>query len=493
MALPGDDPRHEVAPEPLEVQLAREALELLALTRRHVDRAALGLAQDLGDALALGGRQRVHDVRVHAAGDLEEQQPGDRTDAAQSWHPLSGLGLALALVLAGGDRDERRRAAGLDGLLGHDALLDVAPGGQLELHVEQDLLDDRAQAAGAGLALQGTIGDRDEGVVGEDQLDAVELEEALELLDQRVARLGEDRDEVVTGQLMDGAHDREAADELRDEPVVDEILRQALLEDLALVLVGLGGDRRAEPDALVAHAALDDLVEIRERAAADEQDVRRVDRQELLVRVLAATLRRNGGGRALEDLQQGLLHALAGHIARDRRVVGLAGDLVDLVDVDDPRLGLLDVVVGGLDELQEDVLDVLADVAGLGQRRGVGDRERDVEDAREGLGEQGLAAAGRAEQQDVRLRQLDVGVVAGHHLHALVVVVDGDAQRALRRLLAHHVLVEDLPDLLRLRKVLDVEGRRSGELLIDDLVAEVDALVADVDAGAGDELLDLPL
>src|SRR3954452_6719630 len=79
---------------------------------------------------------------------------------------LRRLGLALALVLAGGDRDERRRAAALDGLLGHDALLDVAPGGQLELHVEQDLLDDRAQAAGAGLALQGAIGDRDEGVVG---------------------------------------------------------------------------------------------------------------------------------------------------------------------------------------------------------------------------------------------------------------------------------------------------------------------------------------
>src|SRR5581483_2371704 len=31
------------------------------------------------------------------------------------------------------------------------------------------------------------------------------------------------------------------------------------------------------------------------------------------------------------------------------------------------------------------------------------------------------------------------------------------------------------------------------ELLVDDLVAEIDALVADVDAGTGDELLDLPL
>ena len=149
-----------------------------------------------------------------------------------------------------------------------------------------------------------------------------------------------------------------------------------------------------------------------ERAAADEEDVRRVDREELLVRVLAAALRRHRRHRALEDLQQRLLHALAGDVARDRRVVRLARDLVDLVDVDDPGLGLLDVEVGGLDQLQEDVLDVLADVAGLGQRGRVGDRERDVEDPRERLRQQRLPAAGRAEQEDVRLLQLDLALVA---------------------------------------------------------------------------------
>ena len=42
-------------------------------------------------------------------------------------------------------------------------------------------------------------------------------------------------------------------------------------------------------------------------------------------------------------------------------------------------------------------------------------------------------------------------------------------------------------------QVLEVEGRGAGELLVDDLVAEIDALVADVDAGPGDQLLDLPL
>ena len=142
----------------------------------------------------------------------------------------------------------------------------------------------------------------------------------------------------------------------------------------------------------------------------DEQHVGRVDLDELLVRVLAAALRRHRGGGALQDLQQRLLHALAGDVPGDRRVLALAGDLVDLVDVDDAGLGLLDVVVGGLDQLEQDVLDVLADVAGLGQRGRVGDGERHVEHPGQRLREQRLAAAGRAEQQDVGLGQLDAVV-----------------------------------------------------------------------------------
>ena len=248
-----------------------------------------------------------------------------------------------------------------------------------------------------------------------------------------------------------------------------------------------------EADALLADAPLDDLLQAGEGAAADEQHVGRVDREELLLRVLAPALRRHVGDRALEDLEQRLLHALARDVARDRGVLGLAGDLVDLVDVDDAVLGALDVEVGGLDELEEDVLDVLADVAGLGQRGGVGDGEGHVEDARQRLGEQRLAAAGRAEEQDVALLQLDVGSPEVTALDALVVVVDRDRQRPLG---------PSWPTTYSSRMALISRGlgrlsrssvRRRRELLVDDLVAQLDALVADVDAGTGDELLDLPL
>jgi hypothetical protein len=41
---------------------------------------------------------------------------------------------------------------------------------------------------------------------------------------------------------------------------------------------------------------------------------------------------------AFHDLEQRLLHALARHVAGDRGIVGLAADLVDLVDIDDAAL-----------------------------------------------------------------------------------------------------------------------------------------------------------
>ena len=214
------------------------------------------------------------------------------------------------------------------------------------------------------------------------------------------------------------------------------------------------------------------------------------------MRVLATPLRWHRGCRALEDLQERLLHAFTGDVTGDRRVLTLAGDLVDLIDVDDAGFGLLHVVVGGLDELEEDVLDILADIARLGERRCIGNRERNVEHAGKGLGQERLARTGRAEEQDVRLGQLDLVIlwpISGGGLHSLVVVVDRNRKGLLRGVLADHVFVEEVEDLARLGEIAQLDIGGLVQLLFDDLIAQVDALVADVHARARYELLDLLL
>src|SRR5271154_3419338 len=83
--------------------------------------------------------------------------------------------------------------------------------------------------------------------------------------------------------------------------------------------------------------------------------------------VLAAALGRHVGDGAFENLEEGLLNAFAADIAGNGGVFVLFGDLVDFVYIDDALLGLLNVTIGGLQQLQNDVFDVFADVASLGE------------------------------------------------------------------------------------------------------------------------------
>ena len=106
-----------------------------------------------------------------------------------------------------------------------------------------------------------------------------------------------------------------------------------------------------EAQRLLSHAALDNLFHADEGPAADEQDVRSVNGREFLVRVLATALWRDVGDRALENLQQRLLHSLARDIAGNGGVLVLLRDLVNLVYIYDALLSLLDVAIGGLQQL----------------------------------------------------------------------------------------------------------------------------------------------
>ena len=184
--------------------------------------------------------------------------------------------------------------------------------------------------------------------------------------------------------------------------------------------------------------------------------------------MLATAGGRNAGHRALKDLKQRLLNALARDIAGDGEVLGLAGDLVDLVHVDNADLRALDIAVGGIDELEQDVLHVLAHVTGLSERGGVGDGKRHLEDARERLGQQRLAGTGGTEQQNIGLGELHlvhiVVELAAHTVslikgrkrgaaldHAAIVVVHGNRHGALGVLLAHDISRKLVIDLVRRR------------------------------------------
>ena len=84
--------------------------------------------------------------------------------------------------------------------------------------------------------------------------------------------------------------------------------------------------------------ALDNILQADESAAADKEDIRRIDLQKLLMRMLAPALRRHAGNRSLQNFQQRLLHTLTRDISGDRGALALSGNLVDLVNIDNACL-----------------------------------------------------------------------------------------------------------------------------------------------------------
>src|SRR5688500_5763137 len=143
------------------------------------------------------------------------------------------------------------------------------------------------------------------------------------------------------------------------------------------------------------------LVQAVECTAANKKYVGGVYLHEFLIGMLSPPLRRDGCNGSLYQLQQGLLHPLAGNVARDRRVIRLPRNLVDLVDIDNALLSLFGVVVTFLKQFLDYVFNILADIARLGESCRVCHNKRDGEQPRKRLCEQGLTRTRRSDKQDI--------------------------------------------------------------------------------------------
>ena len=213
--------------------------------------------------------------------------------------------------------------------------------------------------------------------------------------------------------------------------------------------------------------------------------------------MLASALGRNGRHGALDNLQQGLLHTLTGHVTGDGEVLPtLASNLVDFVNVDDAALSLRHVTVGGIDEAQQDVFHVVTHVTGLGEGGCVDQSKGHIQLLRQGGGQVGFAAAGRAEHQNIGLAQLHLlprrrrERAGGQHrvvqvVNTLVVVVHRHRQGALRGILTDDVVVEMGINLARGGQLFGGCGGRRDvclqTLVGQDFFAELHTFIADGD------------
>ena len=103
-----------------------------------------------------------------------------------------------------------------------------------------------------------------------------------------------------------------------------------------------------------------------------------------------------------------------------------------------------------------------------------------------------MPVPGRPNQSDIRFLNLDIGATA-RQLDPLVMLIDGDGETFLGFVLADYILIEKGFDFVGLWQGRPRGYRLSLLVIADDLVADVDALIADVDRWPGNEFLDFIL
>src|SRR4030065_808281 len=119
------------------------------------------------------------------------------------------------------------------------------------------------------------------------------------LLDEGFLGLREDGDQGALVEFFERGCNGHAADELGYETVLEQVLGLEAQPRLAQPFFALALDIGPESHGLLADALFDDRVQAHKSSAADEQDIRRINLDELLVGMLPAALRRGARRRPL--------------------------------------------------------------------------------------------------------------------------------------------------------------------------------------------------
>ena len=146
-------------------------------------------------------------------------------------------------------------------------------------------------------------------------------------------------------------------------------------------------------------------------SSANKQDIFRVDRYHLLVRVFASALGRHVHYRTFKELQQSLLHSFTADVTCYGRIVAFAGDFVDFVNKNNATFGTCHIIVSSLKQPCKQAFYILADISGFGEHRCIDNSERYIQQPCNCLGKKCFPGAGRTYDDDVALFNVYVAVI----------------------------------------------------------------------------------
>ena len=144
-------------------------------------------------------------------------------------------------------------------------------------------------------------------------------------------------------------------------------------------------------------------------------------------------------------------------------------------------LSALDIIVCCLNEAEQNVFYVLADITCLGECRCVCNCKRNVDQFGQCLCQIRFSGTGRSEHQNVALLQFDVGGCTGKH--SFVMVVNSNGEHFFRLILSDYVVIQKCFDFLWFDQVDLVGILLAVQILkffLNDLRADCHAVITDV-------------
>ena len=114
----------------------------------------------------------------------------------------------------------------------------------------------------------------------------------------------------------------------------------------------------------------------------------------LLLRMLTSTCWRNTCNGTLKNLQKCLLNAFTRDVTSNREVLGLASNLINLIDVDNTYLSAVNIAICGSNELKQDILDIFTNVTSLGKGCCVSNSKRHLKKTSKRLSKQRFTSTG---------------------------------------------------------------------------------------------------
>ena len=174
----------------------------------------------------------------------------------------------------------------------------------------------------------------------------------------------------------------ESADELGNHPEGEKVFWFGEADGLAgrdFYVVGVHRGH-AEAEGFLSEALLNHFVEPDKCTSTDEKNFFCADLNVFLLWVFPAALGGDIADRSFENFQESLLDAFAANVASDGDIVGFSADLINFVDINDADFGTFDIILSGLEEAEDDIFDIFANVASFRKGGGISDGEWHIND-----------------------------------------------------------------------------------------------------------------